>query len=145
MAAFRFRLEKVLRVREIFEERAKNEWALQERLAREERLKLARLQEQAEDVKAFGYQQSDIETRQAMYSFLAVLERRIALQASRLAEQEQITLEAKEAWLVARQETEKVITLRKKQYASFVKEEQRKEQKVLDDMRSHGVRMHLLG
>ena len=35
MVAFKFRLEKVLSVREILEERAKNEWALQERLARE--------------------------------------------------------------------------------------------------------------
>ena len=52
-------------------------------------------------------------------------------------EQERITSEAKEAWLRARKETKKVLTLRDKQYASFVKEEQRKEQQVLDDMRSH--------
>ena len=145
MAAFKFRLEKVLNVREILEERAKNEWAVQERLAREERLKLARLQEQEQEIKDFGYQQSDIKMRQAMYSFLGVLKRRINKQVSRLKEQEQITSSAKEAWLVARQETKKVVTLRDKQRASFMKEEQRKEQKVLDDMRSHDVRTHLLG
>ena len=137
MAAFKFRLEKVLNVREIFEERAKNEWALQERLAREERLKLARLEEQKQEIKDFGYKQSDIEMRQAMYSFLDVLKLRIERQVSRLTEQERITSEAKEAWLKARQETKKVITLRDKQYASFEIEEQRREQKVLDDTRSH--------
>ncbi len=137
MVAFKFRLEKVLSVREILEERAKNEWALQERLAREERLKLAHLEEQEQEIKDFGYQQSDIEMRQAMYSFLNVLKLRIERQVSRLMEQERITSEAKEAWLRARKETKKVLTLRDKQYASFVKEEQRKEQQVLDDMRSH--------
>lgn len=137
MAAFRFRLEKVLNVREMQEERAKQEWAMQERLAREERLKLAHLRQQEQEIKDYGYEQSDIETRQAMYSFLDILKVRIDRQIERLNKQERITSEAKEAWLLARQETKKVTTLREKQYASFVKEEERKEQKVLDDMRSH--------
>lgn len=137
MAAFRFRLEKVLNVREMQEERAKQEWAMQERLAREERLKLAHLRQQEQEIKDYGYEQSDIETRQAMYSFLDILKVRIDRQIERLNEQERITSQAKEAWLLARQETKKVTTLREKQYASFVKEEERKEQKVLDDMRSH--------
>jgi flagellar export protein FliJ len=72
-----------------------------------------------------------------MYSFLDILKVRIDRQIERLNEQERITSQAKEAWLLARQETKKVTTLREKQYASFIKEEERKEQKVLDDMRSH--------
>ena len=137
MAAFKFRLEKVLNVRQMMEESAKQEWAMQERLAREERLKLAHLRQQEQEIKDYGYEQSDIETRQAMYSFLDILKVRIDRQIERLNEQERITSQAKEAWLLARQETKKVTTLREKQYASFVKEEERKEQKVLDDMRSH--------
>ncbi len=137
MAGFRFRLDKVLGVREAMEERAKNQWALQERLAREERLKLARLQKQEQETKDYGYSQADLKTRQAMYAFLEVMKVRIARQEEDLHKQEQITKAAKEAWLVARQETKKVTTLREKQFAAFVQEEQRKEQKVLDDMRSH--------
>ncbi|HHT67997.1 MAG TPA: flagellar export protein FliJ [Firmicutes bacterium] len=137
MAAFKFRLEKVLNVRQMMEESAKQEWAMQERLAREERLKLAHLRQQEQEIKDYGYEQSDIETRQAMYSFLDILKVRIDRQIERLNEQERITSQAKEAWLLARQETKKVTTLREKQYASFIKEEERKEQKVLDDMRSH--------
>lgn len=137
MAGFKFRLEKVLGVREVLEEQAKHEWALQERLAREERLKLARLQKQEQELKDYGYSQTDLEVRKAMYAFLEVLKVRLARQEECLQKQEQITKAAKEAWLVARQETKKVMTLREKQLAAFIQEEQRKEQKVLDDMRSY--------
>lgn len=137
MVAFKFRLEKVLHVREIQEERAKMGWATEERLAREERLKLVNLKNQEQAIKDFGYAQSHIELRQAMYSFLELLKQRIERQELRVGEQELVANRAKEAWLVARQETKKITTLREQQYADFVKEEQRKEQKLLDDMRSH--------
>jgi flagellar FliJ protein len=137
MSAFKFRLEKVLNVRGILKERAKYEWALQERLAREERHKLDRLQQQEQEIKDFGQSSFDIERRQATYSFLDVLKVRIERQEARVHEQEKLAQSAKEAWLLARQETKKVTTLREKQYASFVKEQERKEQNVLDDMRSH--------
>jgi flagellar export protein FliJ len=52
-------------------------------------------------------------------------------------EQEEIAAQAKEAWLLARQETKKVTTLREQQYDAWVKDQLRKEQKILDDMRSH--------
>lgn len=136
MAAFKFRLEKVLNVREIYEERAKNEWATQEQLAREERLKLADLEQKECEIKHFGYQQPDTLIRQDMYSFLQVLSKRISRQVLRVREQELAAREAKATWLRARQETEKVSTLREKQYEAFVKDEQKREQKLLDDMRS---------
>ncbi len=137
MSAFKFRLERVLNVRGVMEERAKNEWALQERAAQEEREKLARLKEQEQEIKDFGHAHFDIERRQATYSFLDILKPRIERQEVRVREQEELAQKAKEAWLLARQETKKVSTLREKQYAEFVKEQERKEQRVLDDMRSH--------
>jgi len=137
MSAFKFRLERVLNVRGVMEERAKNEWGLQERAARDEREKLARLKEQEQEIKDFGHAHFDIERRQATYSFLDVLRPRIERQEVRVRQQEELAQKAKEAWLLARQETKKVSTLREKQYAAFVKEQERKEQKVLDDMRSH--------
>lgn len=137
MSAFKFRLEKVLSVREIMEERAQQTWVSQERRAHEERLKLIELEEQKKEIKAFGYEQSDIKLRQAMYAFLVVLDQRIEAQHIRVHEQESAAVKAKEAWLLTRQETKKVVTLRDQQHALFMKEEERKEQKRLDDMRSH--------
>lgn len=135
MSAFKFRLEKVLNVYEILEEQAKQEWAVQERRAHEERLKLQFLEEQKDEVKAFGYEQTDLGLRQAMYDYLAVLERRISKQIVVIAKEEALAEQVKEAWLKARQETEKVATLRENKYQEFLKEELQKEQKLLDDMR----------
>lgn len=137
MSSFKFRLEKVLHVLAILEEQAKQEWAVQEHLAHEERLKLEVLQVQRQEVRAFGYEQVNLSLRQAMYSYLAVLEERITGQISAVQEQEALAHRAKEAWLTARQETKKVSTLRENKYEEFVKEELRKEQKLLDDMRSY--------
>lgn len=137
MSAFKFRLEKVLNVREIMEERAKQEWAIQERLAQQECLNLKHLEEEKGEVRNFGYKQPDLKLRQAMYTYLNVLEQRIERQEARVNKQKLKASEAKNVWLLARQETKKVSTLREKQYASFLKEEQRKEQKILDDMRSY--------
>lgn len=137
MARFKFRLEKVLDVREILEEQAKFKWATEENLAQEERMKLARLQEKARRTRDFGYQHTAVEMRQAMYAYLEVLKDRIDDQNEKVREQELVASRAKDAWLVARQETKKVATLREKQYEIFIQDELRKEQKVLDDMRSH--------
>lgn len=137
MSAFKFRLEKVLSVYQILEEQAKQEWALQEKLAHEERLKLEVLNIQKEEARAFGYAQGDLALRQAMYGYLAVLEQRISRQTSVIAEQEALAAQAKETWIKARQETQKVSTLRENKYEEFLKEELRKEQKILDDMRAH--------
>ena len=137
MAGFKFSLEKVLDVKEILEEQAKFTWATEESLAREERMKLAALQEKARQTRTFGYKQTDVAMRQAMYAFLEVLEGRIEQQKDRVRQQELVASRAKDAWLVARKETKKVATLREKQYNQFVQEQLRKEQKVLDDMRSH--------
>lgn len=136
MAGFRFRLEKVLKVREIQEEQSKFRWAQEERLAHEERAKLARLQAHEQDVKAFGYGQGEILLRQATYEYLEALGRRVRMQTQRVVEQEEAAREAKEKWLKARQERKKVSILRERAYAAFVKEELSKEQKLLDDMRS---------
>lgn len=134
MKGFKFRLERVLNVRELQEEQAKFKWAAEEQRAQEERAKLEQLQEQAQEIKQFGYEHQDIAVRQAMYAYLEVLNGRIEGQKQRVREQEQAAALAKEAWFKARQETEKVSILREQQYEAFVQEELRKEQKVLDDM-----------
>lgn len=137
MTTFKFRLERVLNVRQIFEEQAKHEWALQERVAQAERLKLQHLHEQEHEIKTYGHLQPDVAIRQATYSYLEILGLRIERQQEKLAKQEEITSKAKQAWLEARKETKKITTLRENQYAAFIKEGERKEQKELDDMRSY--------
>lgn len=136
MARFRFRLQKVLKVREIQEEQSKFKWAHEERLAHEERAKLARLKEHERQIKEYGYEQGEILLRQAMYNYLASLNRKVQGQELRVVEQEEAASLAKARWLEARKERKKVSILRERQYAAYVKEELSREQKALDDMRS---------
>ncbi|HHU61309.1 MAG: flagellar FliJ family protein [Bacillota bacterium] len=136
MSAFKFRLEKVLNVKQIFEEQAKQEWAIQERLAHQERFQLQYLREQKQDIISFGHNHEDFKIRQATYSYLAVLEDRIEKQIIRIQRQEEKAHEAKQKWLLARQDTEKITKLKEQDYEIYVKEELRKEQRVLDDMKS---------
>ncbi|SRR5690554_886146 len=136
MSAFKFRLEKVLNVKQIFEEQAKQEWAIQERLAHQERFQLQYLREQKQDIISFGHNHEDFKIRQATYSYLAVLEDRIEKQIIRIQQQEEKAHEAKQKWLLARQDTEKITKLKEQDYEIYVKEELRKEQRVLDDMKS---------
>ena len=136
MARFKFRLEKVLKVREIQEEQSKFKWAREERMAHEERAKLARLKEHEQEIREFGYGQGEVLLRQAMYEYLENLDRKVQRQTERVAKHEEAASHAKKQWLKARQERKKVSILRTKVYASFVKEELNKDQKVLDDMRS---------
>lgn len=137
MSAFKFRLEKVLNVKKILEEQAKQEWAIQERLAHQERLELEYLRDQKQDIISFGHSHEDFKIRQATYSYLVVLDERIEKQIIRIEEQEKIAEEAKQKWLLTRQETEKITKLKEQDYEQFLIDEQRKEQKTLDDMKSY--------
>ncbi len=135
MATFKFRLERVLKLRETMEEKAKYAWGscMAELHASEK--KLAELRRLKEDVRMFGYRQEDLRLRQAMYSYLAALDKKIAAQIQVVRERELLAENARQDWLTARSETKKVAILRDKEYALFIKEEQSREQKELDDMR----------
>lgn len=137
MPAFKFRLEKVLNVKQILEEQAKQEWAIQERLAHQARLQLEYLREQRQDIISFGHSHEDFKIRQATYSYLTVLDERIEKQILHIQEQEQVAEQAKQKWLLSRQDTEKVKKLKEQDYEQFLIDEQRKEQKILDDMKSY--------
>ena len=107
MARFRFRLQKVLKVREIQEEQSKFKWAHEERLAHEERAKLARVKEHERQIKEYGYEQGETLLRQAMYNYLASLNRKVQEQELRVVEQEEAASLAKARWLEARKERKK--------------------------------------
>src|SRR5690554_7781879 len=95
MARFKFRLEKVLKVREIQEEQSKFKWAREERMAHEERAKLARLKEHEQEIREFGYGQGEVLLRQAMYEYLENLDRKVQRQTERVAKQEEAASHAK--------------------------------------------------
>lgn len=136
MAKFKFRLEKVERVRQLVEEQKKQEWAIQEQQLRRQRAKLNSLLQQKNDVMEFGYKQNNIAIKTAMYHYLAVLNENISFQQTQVIQCEKKTASAKKEWFLALQEKEKVETLREKQYEEYRKKQLRDEQKVLDDMRS---------
>lgn len=138
MAIFKFRLERVLRLRETLEEREKHAWGAQMALLHESESLLTEMKQMKAEVREFGYKQADLALKQAMYTYLAVLDDRIDAQTEVVIEQRQRAEQARQAWLLARRETKKVATLREREYARFKQEEQRKEQKELDDMRPHG-------
>ncbi|HHY09837.1 MAG TPA: flagellar export protein FliJ [Firmicutes bacterium] len=134
---FKFRLEKVLRVHEIREEKSKHEWAFLESSAQKARAQLAQLLQHKSEIIQFGYGHADFKIRASMYSYLSALERRIEAQNQKIKLCEKRAAEAKKAWLEARQEEKKITTLKEKHQAEYVKEKERRQQKVLDDMRSH--------
>lgn len=136
MAKFKFRLEKVERVRQLVEEQKKQEWAIQEQELRRQRAKLNSLLQQKTDVMEFGYKQNSLAIKTAMYDYLAVLNENISFQQTQVIQFEKKTASAKKEWFLALQEKEKVETLREKQYEEYRKKQLRDEQKVLDDMRS---------
>lgn len=137
MATFKFQLERVWKLRETMEERAKHTWGTHMALLHESEELLKELRGMKEDVKEFGYSQGSVRLKQAMYSYLVVLEKKIAAQIEVVKERELCAEKAREAWLAARKETKKIAILRDKEYAQFVQDEQRKEQRELDDMRPY--------
>lgn len=134
---FKFRLEKVMQVRQIMEEKRKQEWALQENAVHQARAKLEHLLDHKDEIMQFGYRQVDLQIRTSMYSYLHALDRKIKVQQLEIERCEEQAALTKKVWLTARQEEEKIVTLKERHHTEYLKEKERREQKVLDDMRSH--------
>ena len=121
MAEFKFRLEKVERVRQLIEEQKKQEWIIREQELRRHKARLQSLLRRKDEVMEFGYGQNSLVIRTAMYDYLAVLGEEISVQESKILQCEQQTAAAKEEWFFALQEKEKVETLRTNSFKSIVK------------------------
>ena len=137
MAQCKVRLEKVERVRQLLEEQKKQEWIIREQELRRQKARLQSLLRQKDEVMEFGYRQNSLVIRTAMYDYLTVLSEKISFQESQVVQCEKQTAAAKKEWFLALQEKEKVETLREKHFQKYRREQQRREQKLLDDMRSH--------
>ena len=132
---FKFRLEKVLRVRsieegerEVFLQRQRE---LQEAVAHLESLKLKK-----NEVAQFGYAQKDLELRAAAYRYMDHLDGKIEKQNEVIAQCQARMIEAREVWMKAKQKVELLEKLRERRLAEFRLEQDRAEQKLLDDMGS---------
>lgn len=131
---FRFRLEKVLRVRRIEEEQEREVFLARQRDLHDAKARLEKLQHERREVAQFGYGQRDLHIRTAMYNYLEHIDKKIDQQRQVVLDcQNRLSL-AREAWLNARQKKELLEKLKEKRFSEWVQDEQRAEQKLLDDM-----------
>ncbi|KLU40603.1 MAG: hypothetical protein AA931_03290 [Peptococcaceae bacterium 1109] len=133
---FKFRLEKVLRVRRLEEDQTRHRLLHRQQELREAEEHLQSLQVQRQDVVAFGHSQPDVQLRAAMYKYLERLDGRIDRQRQVVSDRQEKLTQAKAQWLAARQRREVLENLREKRYDEYRLEQQRAEQKSLDEMGS---------
>jgi len=131
---FKFRLEKVLHVRKMEEDEARNKVLHRQKELREEEERLQVLRRERQDVLEFGRSQDDLVLRAAAYQYLERLENRIHRQQQVVADCEVRLRQARSEFFTARQKKKVLENLRARRYEEFVIEQQRAEQKVLDDI-----------
>ncbi|HHT37279.1 MAG: flagellar export protein FliJ [Candidatus Wallacebacter cryptica] len=141
MARFIFRLEKVKRVRTIQESQKKSLWAQAQNALNLEKQKLTNLKAVKTETLNYGYNQVDLSLRTAVYNYLAKLDRLIEAQELAVQKAAQAETKARQIWLLARQEKEKLERLEEKHYEEYVQEELRAEQKLLDDMKNNAAQI----
>jgi len=125
----------VQRVKEIWEDKAKFAWIEANSTLHREISALEALASEKEEVESFGYKQTDLEIRVNMYRYLAVLAKRIENQQAKVYAARLRADQAKESWILARQEREVLDKLRERKFEEHRKLEAAKDQKVLDDMK----------
>ncbi len=134
MRSFQFRLSRVLRVKEILEEKAQLEWVEKGKLLRLAEVQLGELEEDRRALLAFGYEQTDVTLRQALYHYLPAVEDRILKQKQAVVEAREALEQARQNWLAKRQEREALAHLKEKQFQEYLLEQNREEQKWMDEL-----------
>ena len=135
---FRFNLQTVLRYREIMEEERRREFLEASRLVDEERLRREeydreRGQIQDEIVRSFA-EQSPFQSIVSSYHIVGQLENAMVASMKR---QQQLELERekrRQAMITARQETRMMETLKEHRQEEFVREQEKVEQSLLDEL-----------
>ena len=134
--SFKFRLEKVLRVRRLEEDQARARLLCRQKELKVAEGQLKQLRDERSEIAQFGYAQSDLVLRAAMYKYLERLDDRILKQSQVVADCQTKLAEAQDQWLDARRKKEVLEKLREKRFNEYRREEERALQKVLDDMGS---------
>lgn len=131
---FKFRLDKVLRVRTIEEDQARHELVRRQNELREAEAHLKRLKNDRREVVQFGHSQQDLTMKTATYKYLEHLDSRI-LKQREVVDQCQVRFnQARDQWFAAKKKKEVLEKLREKRFQEFRLEEERASQKALDDM-----------
>lgn len=141
MAKFVFRLHKVKHVRIIQETIQKQKWAEANRALLLAQQRLTALQQERTDIITYCHSQADWSVRPLAYLYVAKLDRMIARQIERVHEAAIAEAAARQEWIRARNEKEKLERLEARHYEEHMYEELRKEQRILDDMKNHLGRM----
>ncbi len=136
MARFVFRLARVKQIREIQEEQKMLVWTQAQNLLRLAQEKLDNLEKEKIANLDYCYQLSDLMQRLWVYQYIEKLDRLIVIANEELAEAAEKEAKARQKWLLARQEKEKLVRLEEKQYAEFNYQQSRLEQSQLDDMKN---------
>ncbi len=139
-AAFKFRLEKVLEMRRLKEQRLQARYNELLLLAEAERQRLLQLfaEQQRNREELTARQRGNLEVGEVMnyLDFLEYLAQQIELQTIRVREAEERAEEARQDLLKASQEKKAVEKLREKQHEEYVKTQQRAEIVFLDEISS---------
>ncbi len=134
MARFQFRLEKVRKVKMLLEDRAKNTWAQSHNYVLQEQAKLEKLQVEKAAIIEFGYTQTDVTIRMAMYTYIGDIDKQIAVQQNQILQAIKEEEQAREAWVLARQEREVLDKLHEKALSMYTLNQLRVEQSQIDEL-----------
>ncbi len=139
MKFFRFRLTRLLEVRDILQQRARAAWDAARRDLQEEQRKLDLFQkEQAahlQEMKISSLRPHTAWSHATDSKYLSRVDRAASYQQRQVDRQTESTAVARRQFLDARQKRDVVIRLREKQYESWYMDHLRDQQKLLDDIR----------
>ena len=135
---FRFNLEAVLRYREIMEDQKRRDFAEANRLVEEERLRREDIQRergelQDEIVSSFE-SQAPFQSVVSTYHMVGRLEMAAAESMRRQQKLEHEREQRRQALVTARQETRMMETLKERRREEFVREQEKVEQTLLDEL-----------
>lgn len=135
---FRFNLEAVLRYREIMEDQKRRDFAEANRLVEEERMRREDMLRERSDlqdeiVKSFA-EQAPFQSVVTTYHMVGRLEVAAGESSQRLAALEAEREKRRQALVAARQETRMMETLKEQRREEFVREQDRVEQTMLDEL-----------
>jgi flagellar export protein FliJ len=142
--SFKFRFEKILGVRRLKEDLAEREFAFAVKALREQDRTIAQLRAEAEEgLEALrGLRRNSIDLVQIgrQEAYLLGLERRLQEAAGRLRELSRIESEKRAALTGARQAVEVLEKHRERRLQAHVRESEREERKVLDEVAQNVAR-----
>ncbi|MDR3210665.1 MAG: flagellar export protein FliJ [Planctomycetota bacterium] len=138
MAKFRFNLQTVLRYRKIMEDQRRREFAEASRLAETERGRLGELEAERSEVQdeivRLYSERAPFQSVVDSYHMIGRLEGLKAASLERQRQLDQVVEDRRKVLVKARQETQIMETLREHRREEFVREQDQREQAIVDEL-----------